>query len=54
MTTKKVTIKVEIPEGMDSEEDIEKLVELLRKGAPLGVKRKDLRRTRIYANRNRY
>ena len=53
MATKKVTIEVEVPNGMDSE-DIEKLIELLKKGAPLGVKRKDLRRTKIYANRTRY
>jgi len=54
MATKKITIEVEVPEGFEWENDVEKLIELLRKGAPLGVKQKDLRRTRIYANRARY
>jgi len=52
--TKKITREVEVPEGLDWESDVKQLIELLRKGAPLGVKRENLRRTRIYASRTRY
>jgi len=54
VTTRKITIEVEVPEGFEWVIDPERLIELLRKGAPLGVKQKDLRRTKIYANRSRY
>ncbi|WP_158298256.1 hypothetical protein [Aeropyrum pernix] len=54
MATKKITIEVEVPEDFDEERGVERLIELLRKGAPLGVKQKDLRRQRIYASRTRY
>jgi len=51
---RKITIEVEVPEGFEWVSDAEGLIGLLRKGAPLGVKQKDLRRTKIYANRSRY
>ncbi len=54
MATKRITIEVEVPEGFEWVSDAERLIELLRKGAPLGVKQKDLRRTKMYANRDRY
>lgn len=54
VATKKITIEVEVPEDFDEERGVERLIELLRKGAPLGVKQKDLRRQRIYASRTRY
>ncbi len=50
--TRKVTIEVELPEEMG--EEVERLIELLRRGVPLGVRRGELRRTRLYARRARY
>ena len=53
MATKKITIEVEVP-GDITEKEIEELIELLKKGAPLGVEKKDLRKARQHAERTRY
>ncbi|MEB2835912.1 MAG: hypothetical protein GSR80_000763 [Desulfurococcales archaeon] len=52
--TRKVTIEVELPEEMGEEVEVERLIELLRRGVPLGVRRGELRRARLYARRARY
>lgn len=54
MATRKVVIEVEVPEGLKLEGDVELFLKFLRKGAPFKVKRRDLRRTGIYASRTRY
>ena len=54
MKTKKVTIEVEVPVGKEADMEVDKLLELLRKGAPLNVSKEDLRRTKIYDKRSRH
>ena len=53
MTTKKITIEIETSEGI-TEKEIDELIELLKKGAPLGVEKKDLRKARQHGDRTRY
>ncbi len=48
--TRKVTIEIEVPV---EDFGLERLLEDLKKGVPLGV-REELRRSRIYAKRTRY
>ncbi|MEB3759502.1 MAG: hypothetical protein GSR81_01470 [Desulfurococcales archaeon] len=52
--TKKITIEVEVPVGKGADIEVDRLLELLRKGVPLHVDKKDLRRTKIYDKRSRY
>ncbi len=51
---KKIVVEVEVPEGEGVDTEVEKLLELLRKGVPLNVGKEDLRRTKIYDKRSRH
>ena len=52
--TRRITIEVEVPLGNEASVEVDKLLELLRKGVPLGVGKEDLRRTKIYGKRSRH
>ena len=53
MATRKITVEVEVPEGV-GEDSLERLIEDLRKGVPLGVKKGEMRRSRMYEKRTRH
>ena len=54
VATRKIRVEIELPEDLEPGDPVEQLLALLRRGAPLRVKKEDLRRTRIYADRARY